>query len=110
MRRTCLRGPDTGRLFLTAWGKPVRYHVIYQWLSTINRNRGPEARHLHPHLFRHIQAFLGHSDLDTTKIYLRLVPGRLAEDYARAMPDIAVGLDAPSSGKTGPILGNHEAP
>jgi hypothetical protein len=30
--------------------------------------------------------------LDTTKIYLRLVPGRLKEDYDRAMPEIAVNV------------------
>ena len=35
---------------------------------------------------RHIQQFLGHADLETTKIYLRLVPGHLREDYDRAMP------------------------
>lgn len=67
------------------------------------------ARHLHPHLFRHsiavhllrrgadiryIQQFLGHSCLDTTKVYLRLVPGHLKEDYDRAMPEI-------------PIVGNY---
>ena len=32
--------------------------------------------------------FLGHADLGTTKIYLRLVPGQLRRDYDRAMPDI----------------------
>jgi site-specific recombinase XerD len=68
----------------------------------------PEVR-LHPHLLRHsiavhllqhgadvryIQQFLGHANLDTTKVYLRLVPGRLKEDYDRAMPEIAVGLEA----------------
>ena len=40
----------------------------------------------------HVQAFLGHASLDSTKIYLRLVPGRLKADYERAMPEIAVGL------------------
>ena len=40
---------------------------------------------------RHIQEFLGHADLDTTKIYPRLVPGRLKEDYDAAFPEIAVG-------------------
>lgn len=44
---------------------------------------------------RHIQRFLGHSSLDTTKVYLRLVPGQLREDYDEAMPEIAVG---PSDG------------
>jgi hypothetical protein len=29
---------------------------------------------------------------NTTKIYLRLVPGRPKEDYDRAMPEIATGV------------------
>ena len=56
---------------------------------------------VYPHLLRHsiavhllrrrtdlrmIQAFLGHADLDTTKIYLRLVPGHLREEYLKAFP------------------------
>jgi site-specific recombinase XerD len=39
-----------------------------------------------------VQAFLGHSSLNTTKIYLRMVPGRLKEEYKKAMPEIAVGV------------------
>ena len=35
---------------------------------------------------RHLQQFLGHADLETTKIYVRLFPGYLREDYDRAMP------------------------
>ena len=35
---------------------------------------------------RNIQQFLGHAELNTTKIYLRLVPGHLREDYDAAMP------------------------
>ena len=57
--------------------------------------------HVHPHLLRHsiavhllrrgadirhIQQFLGHEDLETTKVYLRLVPGQLREDHDKAMP------------------------
>ena len=49
---------------------------------------------------RHIQAFLGHANLNTTKIYLRLVPGYLAEDYEKAMPEIETGL--------GVVPGNRE--
>ena len=64
---------------------------------------------VHPHLLRHsiavhllhggadvrhIQHFLGHSSLDITKVYLRLVPGQLREDYGVAMPEIAVGIPA----------------
>jgi hypothetical protein len=36
--------------------------------------------------------FLAHANLDTTKHYLRLVPGHLREDYDKAMPEIATGL------------------
>jgi integrase/recombinase XerD len=39
---------------------------------------------------RHIQEFLGHASIDTTRIYLRMVPGRLKEDYDRSMPTISV--------------------
>jgi len=64
---------------------------------------GPERR-VHPHLFRHsvavhilrggvdiryVQQFLGHADIDTTMIYLRLIPGHLREDYDKAMPELA---------------------
>lgn len=41
---------------------------------------------------RNIKLFQGHSSLDTTKVYLRLVPVRLKEDYDRAMPEIAVDV------------------
>ena len=39
-----------------------------------------------------MQEFLAHANLDTTKHYLRLVPGHLREDCDRAMPEIATGL------------------
>jgi integrase/recombinase XerD len=111
VRRTLLRGPDKGTLFLNKHGTPMRHVSVYRWFEALNAKRGDGADHLHPHRFRHsiavhllragadvryIQQFLGHSCLDTTKVYLRLVPGRLKEDYDRAMPVIAVG--APSGG------------
>ena len=43
---------------------------------------------------RYIQHFLGHANLDTTKIYLRLVPGHLKEAYQKAMPEIAVVMES----------------
>ena len=83
---------------------------VYPFFEQLNVARGPDMQRLHPHLFRHsiavhllrggadvryIQEFLGHADLDTTKIYLRLVPGHLREDYDAAMPEIEVGLEDP---------------
>jgi len=41
---------------------------------------------------RHIQTFLGHASINTTKACLRMVPGLLAEEYLKAMPEIAVRL------------------
>lgn len=105
LRRTLLKGPDHGALFLTQQGTRWVRAAVYGLFDRLNAQQGPGARHLHPHLFRHsiavhllrrgadiryIQQFLGHSCLDTTKVYLRLVPGHLKEDYDRAMPEIAV--------------------
>ena len=71
----------------------------------INKLRGPDMPRIHAHLLRHsiavhlvrkgadihhVQAFLGHGNLNTTKIYLRMVPGQLAQSYEQYMPDIAV--------------------
>lgn len=63
---------------------------------------GPERRvfpHLLRHSFavhlllggadiRHVQEQLGHADLATTRIYLRLLPEELRADYERAMPEL----------------------
>jgi len=107
VRRSQLRGPDTGALLLNQYGRRISVPSIHQWFMELNRRRGPALRHLHPHLLRaslavhalrggadirHVQAILGHARLDTTKIYLRMLPGDLKIDYDKAMPDIEVGL------------------
>jgi site-specific recombinase XerD len=106
LRRDLVRGPDLRAFFLTGTGKRMDSATVGFIFRKLNEARGPEVKHLHPHLFRHsiavhlvrggadirhVQAFLGHSSLNTTKIYLRMVPGRLKEDYEKAMPEIAVG-------------------
>lgn len=106
VRRLLLQGPDTGALFLSARGRRLTKAGVDGWFRQLNEERGRRKRHLHPHLFRHsiavhllqggadvryIQQFLGHGDLETTKVYLRLVPGRLKEEYEKAMPEIEVG-------------------
>ena len=102
VRRELLRGPDPGMLLLGKNGRGLNKKVIQKLLSRISMLLGV---HMHPHLLRHslavhllrnyvdvriIQEILGHACLDTTKVYLRLVPGDLREDYDRAMPMIAV--------------------
>lgn len=104
VRRTLLRGPDVGVLLLDRHGRRIREDLLPGILRRLGRKRG---RRLHPHLFRHsiavhllrggadirhVQQFLGHASVETTKIYLRLVPGHLREEYDRAMPAIAVGM------------------
>lgn len=103
VRRELLRGPDHGALLLAETGKRLEEKVIGRVLRRLGKKIGA---YIHPHLLRHsfavhllrrgvdvriIQEILGHSSLDTTKIYLRLVPGHLREDYDKAMPPIAVG-------------------
>jgi len=107
VRRTLLHGPDFGALFLNRKGKRLQDYVIGGVLREISKKRPKGLPRLHPHLFRHsiavhllhggadvrhVQMFLGHASLETTKIYLRMVPGRLREDYDAAMPEIAVGI------------------
>ena len=104
LRRTLLRGPDHGALLLARYGKRLGAATFRDWLRKLNRSR-PDCKPVHPHLLRHsiavhllrggadirhVQEFLGHSDLETTKIYLRLVPGRLKDDYDRSMPEINI--------------------
>ncbi|MBA3845071.1 MAG: tyrosine-type recombinase/integrase [Planctomycetes bacterium] len=108
VRRSLLRGPDRGALLLDIHGRRLGRQNIQQTLRKVTV-RGGWNRLLHPHLFRHslavhmlqrgadvraIQDFLGHASLETTKVYLRMVPGRLKDDYDAAMPEIDVGLGA----------------
>jgi integrase/recombinase XerD len=103
VRRSLLLGPDHGALFVNARGQRVGPFVIQQLLKDLAKQTGM-MRRIHPHLLRHsiavamlrggadirhVQAMLGHSSIETTKIYLRMVPGHLREEYDKAMPMIA---------------------
>jgi integrase/recombinase XerC len=108
VRRFLLQGPDHGALLLNLQGQRLTQKQFRGWFKELNTNREADRlRPIYPHLLRHsiavhllragadiryIQEFLGHSHLNTTKIYLRLVPERLRIDYDNAMPQIAVGL------------------
>lgn len=104
VRRSMLRGPDHGALFLSLAGQRMTDRVVRSVFDEINRRRRGK-RKVRPHLLRHsvachllrggadvrhVQQFLGHASLDTTRIYLKIVPGRLKEDYETHFPEIAV--------------------
>lgn len=104
VRRLLLVGPDRGALFLTNRGLRIGPFVVQNLLADLSKRAGL-GRRVHPHLLRHsiavamlrggadirhVQALLGHASIETTKIYLRMVPGHLREEYDKAMPTIAV--------------------
>ncbi len=77
---------------------------IMKWIQYLSKKH-PDKPRFHAHLFRHsiavhllrrgadirhVQEFLGHARLDTTKVYLRMVPGHLKDDYDKGMPEIDV--------------------
>jgi integrase/recombinase XerD len=105
VRQGFLHGPDRGILFLSeVTGKGMKHNSVGQWLRRMGRRVLGDGVRVHPHAFRHaaavhllrggadiriVQEFLGHLDLDSTKTYLRLVPGHLRLDYDRAKPALA---------------------
>ena len=106
MRRDLVRGPDSGALLLSNRGGRVHEAPIRVALRKAARAIGI-TRPIFPHLLRHslavhllrggsdlriVQAWLGHASIETTRQYLRLLPGHLREVYDRAMPTVAVGL------------------
>lgn len=53
---------------------------------------------------RQVQQCLGHANVETTKVYQRLVPGHLREAYDAAMPVIAIdGAETADQDTTGPF-------
>ena len=98
LRRELLRGPDHGALLLATSGQRLPQGWMQDHMRGLSRTIGFRV---FPHLLRHsiavhllrrgtdlryIQQWLRHEDLETTKVYLRLVPGQLREDYDKAMP------------------------
>ncbi len=108
LRRTMVRGPDHGALMLTQRGGRLNKGNIQAIFRNLNKRDAVPGRNLHPHLMRHsiavhylrggmdiryIQSFLGHDSLESTRIYLRLVPADLRKAYDSAMPEILVRTD-----------------
>jgi site-specific recombinase XerC len=104
LRRTMLKGPDHGAVFLDHRGRRINASWLKGWIRRLSAQH-PDKPPFHCHLFRHsiavhllrrgadirhVQDFFGHALLDTTKVYLRMVPGHLKDDYDSAMPEIDV--------------------
>lgn len=81
---TIRRNPDLSDLPR----KRISTHSLRVSFATLLFQGGCNIRSI----IRVIQEILGHANLDTTKTYLRLVPGHLREDYDKAMPPIAVEM------------------
>lgn len=103
LRRTLLHGPDDGALLLTRSGGRMKKGTVEQLMDRLNSRRKGKQR-VHAHLFRHsiavhllrggtdiryVQFFLGHESLESTRIYLRLVPADLRAAYDAAMPEFS---------------------
>lgn len=108
LRRELLRGPDHGALLLGVSGRRLPQCAMQSHLHNLSKTIG---FHVHPHALRHaiavhllrrgtdiryIQQYLRHESIESTKGYLRLVPGQLREDYDAAMPVFPV--EPPPSG------------
>ena len=61
---------------------------------------------------QHVRLFLGHSDIETTRRYLKVFPGFLAEVYHRHMPQIAVRVAGmgPASSPLADVPSGHDPP
>lgn len=106
LRRSLVKGPDEGALLLNLKGRRIGAEGVAKVFGVINRRRLIRRR-IHPHLMRHsiavhllrggadirhVQEFLGHEDIEATKIYLRLVPSDVRKAYDANMPTFAVSV------------------
>jgi site-specific recombinase XerD len=97
------RKPTNKALFVSLWGKRITKDGIHFIFGKLRRDAG--LKRFHPHLLRHagadhmlrgggelrhVQELLGHSDPQTTKGYLRLVPSDLKKAYHAAFPVLRV--------------------
>jgi integrase/recombinase XerD len=121
LRRSLLKGPDTGVLFLDRNGRRWTMNSVRFFFKRLNRLLAGKVRHVHPHLFRHsiavhllrggadiryVQSFLGHALLDTTKVYLRLVPADLRKAYDAAMPEMVLDAGVTTLRRAEPDVAN----
>lgn len=91
-------GRGSGTLLLNRYGKPLSARGLSSQLKTRARECGVDEDAVHPHAFRHLFArkfleaggdlvllsdLLGHSSVDTTRVYLRLTAKEQHEQVDR---------------------------
>lgn len=99
-RPALIKGNDTTFLFTNCSGQPMSRQGFWKVLKAYAKKAGIESD-ITPHTLRHsfaahlvengadlksIQEMLGHSDVSTTQIYMKVTNNRIREVYAKAHP------------------------
>ena len=92
---------DTDRLFITIDGKPLSKRQLQQRISDLGEKAGIKGVRVSPHTLRHtfaklsvmnganafqLQAILGHTTLEMTKVYVNLFSNDVAESHKKFSP------------------------
>lgn len=99
-REQLLNGEKSDILFTNCNGKPMSRQGFWKLLKAYGRKAGIE-KDITPHTIRHsfaahliengadiksVQEMLGHSDISTTQVYVKLGGNHLRQEYAKAHP------------------------
>jgi len=99
-REKLLNGEKSDILFTNCNGKPMSRQGFWKLLKSYGQKAGIE-RDITPHTLRHsfavhliengadiksVQEMLGHSDISTTQVYVKLGGNHLREEYSKAHP------------------------
>lgn len=92
---------DTDRLFITIDGNPLSKRQLQQRISNLGKKAGIKGVRVSPHTLRHtfaklsvmnganafqLQAILGHTTLEMTKVYVNLFSNDVAESHKKFSP------------------------
>lgn len=93
--------PQTGRLFLSESGLPLRPRLVQSMMSRLGQKAGVSGVRCSPHTMRHtfakqylmhggdvfsLQRILGHSSLEVVRLYVNLAPGDVSAQHRKFSP------------------------